>query len=373
VSALRRVGAIARKEIRQLRRDRLTFGMIAGIPVLQLLLFGYAIDQDVRNLRAGVADLAQSSGSRRLLAEIEASQVLDLVVRVTSAAELEELMRRGEITVGVVVPHDFERRVARGVSPPAQLLVDSSDPLNLAAARGLLDLPVERRSESRDELRSGGSPGPARTFALRPYYNPERRTEIYIVPGLIGVILTMTMVLFTAVAIVRERERGNLELLITTPVRTPELMLGKLLPYIAIGLVQTTLVLLVGRWLFEVPVRGSLLDLYLGALVFICAALSLGLLISTAAATQFQAFQLTFFTFLPQILLSGFMFPFEAMPRAARFIGEALPLTHFLRVVRGVLLRGAGLGELSASLWPLVLFTAVMLSLALLRFRKRLD
>jgi ABC-2 type transport system permease protein len=371
VRSLRRVLAIARKEIRQLRRDRLTFGMIAGIPVVQLLLFGYAINQDVRDLRAGVVDLAASSSSRRLVAEVEASQVLDVVARVASVAELEDLMRRGEISVGVVVPHDFERRVLRGPRPPAQLLVDSSDPLNLAAARGLLDLPVGRRSGSRPELRSDAVS--TATFALRPYYNPERRTEVHIVPGLIGVILTMTMVLFTAVAIVRERERGNLELLITTPVRTPELMAGKLVPYAAIGLVQTTLVLFVGRGLFAVPLRGALFDLYLGALVFICAALSLGLLISTAAATQFQAFQLTFFTFLPQILLSGFMFPFDAMPRAARWIGEVLPLTHFLRVVRGILLRGAGIHELASDLWPLGLFAAVTLALTLLRFRKRLD
>ena len=377
MSAGHRIGAIARKEVRQLRRDRLTFGMIAGVPVLQLLLFGYAIDQDVRNLPAGVADLARTSASRRLLAEVEASQVLDVKVQVGSAEELEQLMRRGAISVGVVVPVDFERRVARGEGPPAQLLVDASDPLYLAAARGLLELPHGRRSESRFDRRSGvpstAASSPVAAFAIRPYYNPERRTEVYIVPGLIGVILTMTMVLFTAVAIVRERERGNLELLITTPVRTPELMLGKLIPYVAIGLVQTTLVLIVGSSLFQVPLRGSLLDLYLGALVFICATLSLGLLISTAAATQFQAFQLTFFTFLPQMLLSGFMFPFDAMPRAARWIGEVLPLTHFLRVVRGILLRGAGLGELGGDLWPLGLFTAAVLGLTLLRFRKRLD
>jgi ABC-2 type transport system permease protein len=371
VRPLIRVVAIARKELRQLRRDRLSFGMIAGVPVLQLLLFGYAIDQDVRHLRAGVADLAATSGSRRLIAEAEASQVIDVVARVSSIEALENLMRRGEIAVGLVVPRDFERRVLRGPGPPAQLLVDAGDPLHLAAARGLLDLPVGRRAETRGrELPRAAATG---TFALRAYYNPERRTEVYIVPGLIGVILTMTMVLFTAVAIVRERERGNLELLITTPVRTPELMAGKLAPYIGIGLVQTTLVLLVGRWLFDVPLRGALPDLYAGALVFICAALTLGLVISTLARTQFQAFQLTFFTFLPQMLLSGFMFPFDAMPRVARWVGEALPLTHFLRVVRGILLRGAGVDELYRHLWPLVAFTTVMLAIALARFRKRLD
>ncbi len=194
-----------------------------------------------------------------------------------------------------------------------------------------------------------------------------------IVPALIGVILTLTMVLFTAVAVVRERERGNLELLITTPVKTPELMAGKLAPYVVIGLIQTTVVLLVGRAVFRVPVRGSYLDLYLGALVFISATLCLGLLISTLSQTQFQAFQLSFFTFLPQILLSGFMFPFDAMPWPAQWLGEVLPLTHFLRIVRGILLRGASLAELQRDIWPLIAFAAIALSLALLRFRKRLD
>jgi ABC-2 type transport system permease protein len=193
------------------------------------------------------------------------------------------------------------------------------------------------------------------------------------VPGLIGVILTMTMTLFTAVAIVRERERGNLELLITTPVRTPELMLGKIAPYIAIGLVQATLVLLLGKLLFRMPLRGSLLDLYLAVLLFISATLSMGLLISTVAKSQFQSFQITLFFFLPQILLSGFMFPFVAMPKVARWIAEVFPLTHFVRLVRGVLLRGAPLPELSRDIWPLAAFLAATLTLAVLRFRKRLD
>jgi ABC-2 type transport system permease protein len=208
---------------------------------------------------------------------------------------------------------------------------------------------------------------------VRAYYNPERRSPVQIVPGLIGVILTMTMTLFTAVAIVRERERGNLELLITTPVRTPELMLGKIVPYMVIGLLQVTLVLGIGALLFDVPIRGRLLDIYAAGLIFVTATLGLGLLISTLVETQFQAFQLTFFTFLPQILLSGFMFPFDGMPRPAQWLAEAFPLTHFVRIIRGIMLRGATLPEVSRDLWPLAVFFVVTMGLATLRFRKRLD
>jgi ABC-2 type transport system permease protein len=243
--------------------------------------------------------------------------------------------------------------------------VDGSDPIVLGAARGLQSLPAGANA-----LAVGRAP-PA-SFEVRAYYNPERRSAVQIVPALIGVILTMTMVLFTAVAVVRERERGNLELLITTPVTRSELMVGKLLPYMAIGLVQVSLVLLLGSLLFRVPIRGTLPDVYAAALVFVVASLSLGLLISTLAETQFQAFQLTFFSFLPQILLSGFMFPFDGMPRPAQWIGEVLPLTHFIRMMRGILLRGADLGEMTPEVWPLLLFFAVTVSLAVSRFQKRL-
>ena len=216
-------------------------------------------------------------------------------------------------------------------------------------------------------------PGSAALFALRPYFNPERRSPVHIVPGLCGVILTLTMVLFTAIALVRERERGNLELLITTPVRPVELMVGKILPYVAIGYVQVTLILTLGRVLFDLPFLGSPLDLAVGAGVFVAASLTLGLFISTAAQTQFQAFQMTFTSFLPQIMLSGYMFPFEGMPRPAQWLAEIFTLTHFLRIVRGIVLRGASLGDVSGEIWPLAAFLAVTLTLAALRFRKRLD
>jgi ABC-2 type transport system permease protein len=358
---LRRIRAIAAKEIRQLRRDRLTIGMVVGIPLIQILLFGYAINLDVRGLKAAVADQADTSRSRALVADLGATQVLQFERRVGTAGELEAMLRRGEITVGVLIPPDFERRLIDPSRRAAQLLVDGSDPTILNVARQVTDLPVV-------------SPAPNDpVFELRNYYNPERRSAVQIVPALVGVILTMTMVLFTAVAIVRERERGNLELLITTPVTTLELMAGKLLPYVVIGLVQVTIVLLVGHWLFGVPFRGRLPDLYLAALAFIAASLTLGLLISTVARSQFQAMQLTLFVFLPSILLSGFMFPFDGMPLVARRIAEFLPLTHFVRLVRGIVLRGAGLGEMMAEVWALLAFFVVAMSLAVLRFRKRLD
>ena len=360
-----RILAIVRKEGLHLLRDRLSFGMVFGVPVVQLLLFGFAINQDVRHLQAAVADLANTERSRALVADANASQVVDVVETAHSAKELETLLRRGEIVVGILIPHDFERRVAVGGRPAAQLLVDGSDPIVLSAAQLLAEIPVSRHEQVLD--------GDQATFEVRAFYNPERRSPVQIVPGLIGVILTMTMTLFTSVAIVRERERGNLELLITTPVRTTELMLGKIVPYIVLGMLQVTLVLLIGGALFDVPVRGALGDVYLASLIFVTATLGLGLLTSTLVQTQFQAFQLTFFTFLPQILLSGFMFPFDGMPRAAQWFAEALPLTHFVRIIRGIMLRGATLAEVGRDLWPLGLFFGVTMILATLRFQKRLD
>ena len=361
----RRTLAVARKEVRQLRRDRFTAGMIVGLPAIQLMLFGYAINTDVRHLRAGVADQANTQLSRRLTDDARASQVIDIVARTETPQQLEAWLRDGTISVGLVIPPDFERRLALRDRAPAQLLVDGSDPAVQQTARALAGLPVAVRSVPRA--------APRATFELRAFYNPERRSVVQIVPGLIGVILTMTMVLFTAIAIVRERERGNLELLINTPVRTTELMLGKIAPYVVIGMVQTTLILLLGRVAFDVPVRGSLIDLYAASLVFVAASLSLGLLFSTLVSTQMQAFQLTFMSFLPQILMSGFMFPFDGMPRPARLFAEILPLTHFVRLVRALILRGASLGDVSGELWPLAAFFVVTVSIAIARFRKRLD
>lgn len=366
MNCVTRLLAILRKEVRQLRRDKLTFGMIVGIPIMQIILFGYAINTDVRHLSAGVADQAQTQLSRILVQDVQASQVIDIVASVATAQELEELIRQGKISVGLVIPPDFGSRLQHGTRPAAQILVDGSDPVILGTARRLSELPLQYHSSAPPRAK-------APLFEVRSFYNPERRSAVYIVPALIGVILTMTMVLFTSVAIVRERERGNLEMLINTPVTSTELMIGKILPYILIGLVQVSIILALGVGLFDVPIAGSLADIYLAALAFIAANLAIGLLISTQAQSQFQAMQMTFFFFLPSILLSGFMFPFDGMPRPAQLIAEVLPLTHFVRLIRGIVLRGAEIGELFGELQALAIFTAVTLTLAVLKFSKRLD
>ena len=361
---LRQVLAVMLKEVRQMARDRMTVAMMLGIPTLQLLLFGYAINPEVRNLPAAVADMADTAGSRALVQDMLATGIIRPVAGARTPQELEALLREGRIEVGVLVPPDFERRRIDG-REAVQVLVDGSDTSVQASARQLALLPLDTDSATH-------AAAPAQISVL-PLYNPLRISAINVVPGLIGVILTMTMVLFTAMAIVRERERGNLELLITTPVSSSELMVGKVLPYIVVGLVQTSVVLLLGAGLFQVPIRGGVIDIYLAAGLLIVANLTLGLLISTWASTQFQSMQMAFFLFLPSILLSGFMFPFDGMPTLAQWIAELLPLTHFMRLIRGVMLRGAQLPEMWPDVLALLAFTGVMMGLAILRFRKRLD
>lgn len=357
----RQVFAVMLKEVRQMARDRMTVAMMIGIPTLQLLLFGYAINPDVRNLPAAVADMADTAGSRALVQDLFATGVVRPVAGARTPQELQALLREGRIKVGVVVPPDFERR-RLDRREAMQVIVDGSDISVQATARQLAAMPLD-----------GSSGLQAGQISVLPLYNPRRVSAINVVPGLVGVILTMTMVMFTAMAIVRERERGNLELLITTPVSSGELMVGKVLPYIVVGLVQVTVVLLLGSLLFQVPIRGSLLDVYGASVLLIVANLTLGLLVSTAAKTQFQSMQMAFFLFLPSILLSGFMFPFDGMPKFAQWIAEILPLTHFMRLIRGVILRGATLAELWPDVLALLAFTVAMLGLAILRFRKRLD
>jgi len=367
---LGRLLAVMLKELRQLRRDRITLAMIIGIPVMQLVLFGYAINLNLRGLSAGVADMANTSGSRALVMDMVATGVIQPTLAANTPQQLMDALRRGEISVGVVVPPDFERRRIDG-REAVQVLVDGSDTVVQSAAVQLAQVPLDNSRALANA--TGARETTPQQISVVSFYNPQRRSAVNIVPGLIGVILTMTMVLFTGVSIVRERERGNMELLIATPVTSAELMIGKVLPYVAIGLVQTTLVLLLGLWLFQVPVRGSVLDVYLAAMLLVVANLTLGLLISTRAQSQFQAMQMTFFVFLPSILLSGFMFPFAGMPRAIQWFAEILPLTHFLRLIRGIMLRGAGIVELWREVAALVVFTAVMMTAAILRFRKRLD
>ncbi|WP_079201213.1 MULTISPECIES: ABC transporter permease [Pseudomonas] len=362
---LRRLTAVIVKELRQLRRDRLTFAMIVGIPLLQLVLFGYAINMDVRGIDAAVLDQANTARSREVVAEIGSSQILNLRYQLSNPQQMDSLLRQGKISAALVIPRDFEARLERqGRLPqgrlPLQLIVDGSDQSVQASARQLANYPLPGW-----ESRQG--------IELVNFYNPERLAALNTVPGLIGVILTMTMVMFTAIALVRERERGNMEMLITTPLSPWELTLGKVLPFVGIGLIQVTVILLTGRLLFDVPIRGSILELYGASLLFIAASLALGVFISTLARTQFQAMQVAFFTFLPQILLSGFMFPFAGMPKAAQWFAELLPLTHFLRLARGIMLRSAGLIDLWPEILALLVFTVLMLSVAVTRVSKHLD
>ncbi|HUW53166.1 MAG TPA: ABC transporter permease [Rhodanobacter sp.] len=366
----RRLWAIVIKELRQLRRDRITLAMVVVVPVIQLVLFGYAINLNLRGLDAGIVDQANTAGSRALVMDMLATDVISATQKADSPQQLMAMIRRGRISIGIVVPPDFERRRIDG-RPVAQVLVDGSDTTVQNAAAQLAQTPLD--SALPDTRAPATSTPPLGRISVVSFYNPQRVSAINIVPGLIGVILTMTMVLFTGIAIVRERERGNMELLIATPLTSTELMVGKVLPYIVIGLLQTTVILALGIWLFGVPIRGSVLDVYLAAGLLILANLSLGLLISTRAQSQFQAMQMTFFVFLPSILLSGFMFPFAGMPKPAQWIAEVLPLTHFLRLIRGVMLRGASLGEMRADVLALVAFVAVMMTAAILRFHKRLD
>ena len=366
----RRLWAIVIKELRQMRRDRVTLAMIVGIPVIQLVLFGYAINTNLRGLDTGIVDQANTAGSRALVMDMLATEVVTPVARADTPQELMALIRQGRISIGIVVPPDFERRRIDG-RELAQVLVDGSDTAVQGAAAQLAQTPIDSaRPDMRAPLTSTPAGG---RISVVGFYNPQRRSAVNIVPGLIGVILTMTMVLFTAIAIVRERERGNMELLIATPLTSSELMVGKVLPYVAIGLVQTSVILALGMWLFDVPIRGSVLDVYLASGLLILANLTLGLLISTRAQSQFQAMQMMIFVFLPSILLSGFMFPFAGMPKLVQWIAEVLPLTHFLRLIRGVMLRGASLWEMWVDVASLTVFTLAMMALAILRFRKRLD
>lgn len=361
-----RMLAVFRKELRQLARDKLTFGMIVGIPTLQLLLFGFAINMDIRHLPAALMDEADTWRSRELVAELAASQVLEFTHRVSTPQDIDDLLRTGKIEAAVVIPADFENRLEAGDRAVWQVLVDGADQSVQAAARQLAAFPLA-------SLRGSTRSADVRPVEIVNFYNPERRAQINTVPGLIGVILTMTMTIFTGMAIVRERERGNMEMLIATPLSPLELTVGKVMPYVFIGLVQVSLILLLGWFVFQVPVRGALLDVYLAASIYIIATLCLGILISTLARTQFQAMQMAFFLFLPQILLSGFMFPYDGMPRVAQWIAEVFPLTHFLRLIRGVMLRGASLGELWQEMAALAVLIVVILAAAARRFRKSLD
>src|SRR5256885_252892 len=360
------------REFIRMRRDRLTLAIMTGIPVIQLLLFGFAIQTDVRQIPTVVFDESRTPTSRDLIAAFENTGNFHIVAHVDGRDALNDWIARGDVQAGIAIPHDFPRDLARGTTATAQVIVDASDPLSsqaaLAAAAGVAqvrNLAILSAAANRTEL-------PLET-RVRPRYNPGLRSPNYIVPGLVGVILTITMVLITAMAIVRERERGTLEQLIVTPVTKTELMLGKITPYVGVGLVQMTAVLVLGRVVFEVPLSGNVLLLYAIALLFVIASLSFGLFISTLVRTQQQAMQVAFFFVLPNILLSGFMFPRQAMPPLFQWLGLLLPLTHFLKVLRGILLKGVGLEALWREVAVLTGFAVVMIAASVRRFHKTLD
>ncbi|HXF67918.1 MAG TPA: ABC transporter permease [Burkholderiales bacterium] len=367
--------AVLAKEFVQMRRDRLTFAMMAGIPVIQLVLFGYAINTDPRALPTAVLRADASEFARSLVSAVETSGYFRVVRHVATEAQAERALARGEVQFVLTIPENFARKLVRGERPVLLVEADASDPAATSNALAALAT-LGQSALARDlagglaHLRAGAPP-----FELRVHrrYNPEGITQYNIVPGLIGTILTMTMVMMTALAMTRERERGTMENLLATPVRPAEVMAGKIVPYIIVGYVQVVIILAAAAWLFAVPMVGSLLLLSVVLVLFIAANLAVGFTFSTLARNQLQAMQMAFFFFLPSILLSGFMFPFRGMPQWAQWLGELLPLTHFLRVLRGILLKGSGPAEIAPELVPIAAFLLVAAAIALWRYRETLD
>jgi ABC-2 type transport system permease protein len=359
------------KEFIQMRRDRLTLAMMVVIPAVQLTLFGYAIRTEVRHLSAVVLDDSRSSESRALVSVLRNTGNFDIVGYVRDRAELEDWIRRGDAKAALVIPPEFMRDIKRGHTARAQVIVDAADPMASSAAISA----ASQAGQARALEIVGGTlrrPLPLEV-RVRPWYNPSLRSSAYIVPGMVGVLLMMTLVPIASMAVVRERERGTLEQLIVTPMGKGSLMLGKLVPFVLVAYVQMTVVLVMGKALFDIPMRGSLLLLYAITGTYVVANLALGLLVSTLTRTQVQAMQLGMFFILPNILLSGFMFPREAMPQVAQWIGLLIPLTYFLDVVRGILLKGDGIAYLWRETLTLALFGAVLLVIGVRRFSKTIE
>lgn len=374
--SLARLVAMLVKEFTQMRRDRMTFGMMLGIPLMQLILFGFVINADPKHLPAAVLSADTGPFGRTLLEAIKNSSYFDFVTVLDDEREADELLARGDVQFVVNIPSDFTRELLRGKRPAVLVEADATDPAATGNAMGALRVlagtALARDLEGPLAAIDGQGQDPV-DLRIHPRYNPEAITQYNIVPGLMGVILTMTMVMITALAITRERERGTMENLLSMPTRPAEVLLGKIIPYILIGYIQVGVILLAGRYLFGVPMAGNLGLLLAVAFVFILANLAMGIMFSTVARNQLQAVQMSFFAFLPSILLSGFMFPFRGMPRWAQYLGEILPITHFLRIVRGVMLKGNGARETAHELWPIALFALLTLSVAVKRYRQTLD
>jgi ABC-2 type transport system permease protein len=367
--------AVLAKEFVQMRRDRLTFAMMIGVPVMQLVLFGYAINMDPKGLPAAVVSAEASPFSRSLVRALENTGYFRVVARPRTVAQAAELVARGDVQFVLSIPEDFARKLQRGERPVVLLEADATDPAATSNAIAAV-LQVNQQGLDHDltgplaPLRAAPPPFEVRVHRL---YNPEGITQYNIVPGLIGVVLTMTMVMMTSLAMTRERERGTMEALLATPVRPLEVMLGKIAPYILIGYVQVLVILGASALLFRVPMVGSLALLSGMLVLFIATNLAIGFTFSTFARNQMQAMQMTLFFFLPSMLLSGFMFPYRGMPGWAQWLGEALPLTHILRVVRGILLKGNGPAEIVPQAWPLAVILLVVSAAALARYQRTLD
>ncbi|HCK83849.1 MAG TPA: mannose-1-phosphate guanyltransferase [Hyphomonadaceae bacterium] len=370
-----RIRAVFLKELVQMRRDRPTFAIMIMVPIMQLTLFGFAIDTDPRHLPTAVELRDDGPLTRSLLASMRQSDYFRIVAQVSTDEEGERLLRSGEVSYLIVIPENFEREFVRGERPQILIAADASDPV---AASGPIAAANEiaRRAfaPELDRLpkRLRGAPAPFEAVIHRQY-NPAGETSMNIVPGLLGIILTMTLIMITSIALTREVERGTIESLLSTPVHASEIMIGKTTPYILVGVIQTAIVLIAARLIFHIPFAGAVWPFLLAILLFIFTNLMLGYLISTVAKTQMQAMQMTFFIFLPSILLSGFMFPFAAMPVWAQAIGEALPITHFLRIVREVMLKGAGFAEIRGDIWPIMAIVTILALASLARFRRTLD
>jgi ABC-2 type transport system permease protein len=372
--SLERIGAVLLKEFIQLRRDRLTFAMLIGVPIMQLILFGYAINSDPKHLPTAVVALDSSPLVRTI---VQAARNTDYfrIIEVGSEHEAERLIARGDVQFALVFPSDFSAKLARGESPAMAVYADATDPAATGTAVSALQkLPqVALRNDLHGPLARLAPEREPFQVIVHKRYNPEGLTNYNVVPGLMGVILTMTLVMMTAMGMTRERERGTLENLLATPVRPVEVMIGKIVPYVIIGYVQVLIVFAAARLLFEVPMFGNFALLSAAIVLFIVATLGVGFTFSTLARSQMQSMQMTMFFFLPNILLSGFMFPFRGMPRWAQWIGEALPLTHFLRIVRGVMLKGASLVDILPQTWPIALFILVVGVIGLRRYKQTLD
>ena len=370
-----RFGAVLAKEFVQMRRDRLTFGMMIGIPVMQLLLFGFAINTDPHHLPTLVEMADDGPVVRAVLAGMETSTYFDFQGIVYGPDEGDRALRDGTANFVVVIPPDFERDIVRGLSPDILVSADASDPIAVGTAMGALGGILETAVKQTLEgplTQIAGKPAPF-SVVLHRQFNPEQVSSVNTVPGLLAVILAMTMTLITAVAIVRETERGTMETLIATPVRPLEVMMGKILPYVFVGYIQTGVFLVAAKILFDVPFIGSGWAFFVGFNIYIVVNLALGFLISTLVRTQMQAMQLSFFTILPTILLSGFMFPFAGMPGWAQAIGQAIPATHYLRIVRKVMLKGAEMSDIATDLRAMVIIGVVIVVFSMLRYRQTLD